>query len=118
VSPARSFVISAAAAIATFCGGALAQEDGSGDSGDESSAARDELPAPSEPWLAEPGNWAVDFNAAQVACYNGSMRACDSIWLSKRVFSRTFLDQYGHTCGGRVENRARDRCVEIFPGHD
>ena len=42
----------------------------------------EDLPAPSEPWLAEPGDWAADFNEAQVACFNGSMSACDGIWLS------------------------------------
>ena len=36
-----------------------------------------DLPSPIEPSLAEPGDWAADFNDAQVACYNGSMSACD-----------------------------------------
>lgn len=39
----------------------------------------DDLPPPSEPLLTEPDDWAADFNDAQVACYNGSMGACDSI---------------------------------------
>jgi len=84
----------------------------------EPQAPGDDLPAPAEPWLPEAGNWAADFNEAQIACYQGSMRACDSIWLSKRVLFGTFLDRYGHTCGGRVENRARDHCIDIFPGHE
>jgi hypothetical protein len=90
----------------------------------------DDLPAPSEPQLAEPGDWAADFNDAQIACYNGSMGACDSIWLSKRVLSDTFLYNYGRTCGGRVDlDELRQagafrlqgpslHCSEIFPGHD
>jgi len=80
--------------------------------------------------LAEQGDWAADFNEAQVACYNGSMRACDSIWLSNRVLSDTFLHNYGRTCGGRVSLDELRRagafrlqgpslhCVEIFPGHE
>ena len=50
-------------------------------------AYADDLRAPSEPLLAEPGDWAADFNEAQLACYKGSMSACDGIWLSKRVLS-------------------------------
>ena len=42
-----------------------------------------DLPSPIEPSLAEPGDWAADFNDAQVACYNGSMSACDSICLKR-----------------------------------
>lgn len=82
----------------------------------------DELPDPQEPMLAEPGDWAADFNEAQLACYQGSMRACDSIWLSERVLLDSFLDHYGRTCGGRVDlreiRRANLNCTEAFPGHD
>jgi hypothetical protein len=78
----------------------------------------DDLPPPSEPLLAEPGDWAADFNDAQTACYNGSMGACDSIWLSQRVLIDTFLHKYGYTCGGRVDRRGVDHCTEIFPGHE
>jgi hypothetical protein len=90
----------------------------------------EDLPAPSEPWLAEPGDWAADFNEAQVACFNGSMSACDGIWLSKRVLSDTFLYNYGRTCGGRVSLDELRRagafrlqgpslhCIEIFRGHE
>jgi hypothetical protein len=60
----------------------------------------DDLPPPSEPWLTEPDHWDADFNDAQTACYNGSMGACDSIWLSQRVLIVTFLHKYGYTCGG------------------
>ncbi len=78
----------------------------------------DDLPPPSEPWLAEPGDWAADFNDAQTACYNGSMGACDSIWLSQRVLIDTPLHNYGYTCGGRVDRRGVVHCTEIFPGHE
>ena len=81
-----------------------------------------DLPYAEEPWLAEPGDWSADFNEAQTACYQGSMRACDSIWLDDRVLIDTFLGQYGRTCGGRVDiseiRRANVTCVEAFPGHE
>jgi hypothetical protein len=53
------------------------------------------------------GHWDADFNDAQTACYDGSMGACDSIWLSQRVLINTFLHKYGYTCGGRVDRGAR-----------
>ena len=81
-----------------------------------------DLPSAQEPWLAEPGDPYADFNEAQTACYQGSMRACDSIWLDERVLIDTFLGQYGRTCGGRVDiseiRRADVTCVEAFPGHE
>ena len=48
-------------------------------------AYSDDLRAPSQPLLAEPGDWAADFNEAQLACYKGSMSACDGIWLSNAL---------------------------------
>jgi hypothetical protein len=80
-----------------------------------------DLPAAAEPWLAVPGDWAADFNRAQIACYEGSMGACDSIWLNDRVLLDSWLHQYGRTCGGRADLRAIRRanlsCTEAFPGH-
>ena len=80
------------------------------------------LPSAEEPWLAEAGNWAADFNQAQIACYQGSMRACNSIWLNQRVLLNSWLGKYGRTCGGRAElraiRRADLRCTEAFPGYD
>ena len=99
-------------------------------SGCDTWAARaddDDLPPPSEPSLAEPGHWDADFNDAQIACYNGSMSACDSIHLNNRVLFDTFLHNYGRSCGGRVDlialrraesGRPLIRCTEIFPGHE
>ena len=81
-----------------------------------------DLPPPAEPSLAEPGDWAGDFNEAQIACYQGSMGACDDIWLDDRVLLDSFLGQYGRTCGGRVDLDAIRRedltCTEAFPGHE
>lgn len=80
------------------------------------------LPSAAEPRQAEPGDWAADFNEAVIACYEGSMSACDSIWLSKRVLFDTWLYDYGRTCGGRADLRAIRRadltCTEAFPGHE
>jgi hypothetical protein len=81
-------------------------------------AFANDLPPPSEPSLAEPGDWAADFNEAQIGCYNGSMSACDVIWLSNRVLLDSFLGRYGRTCGGRVDKPAGVRCTEIFPEHE
>ena len=89
---------------------------------DATAQTANDLPPAAEPVLAEPGDWAADFNEAQVACYQGSMSACDSIWLSDRVLLDTFLSEYGRSCGGRVDareiSRANLTCAEAFPGHD
>ena len=78
--------------------------------------------AQAEPQLAQPGDWAADFNDAQIACYQGSMQACDSIWTSDRVLMDTFLYDYGRTCGGRVDEREIRRanlsCVEAAAGQE
>jgi len=79
-------------------------------------------PAAEEPRLAEQGNYYADFNEAQIACYEGSMRACDVIWLSDRILIDSWLGQYGRTCGGRADLRAIRRanvtCAEAFPGNE
>ena len=84
--------------------------------------AQSDLPEPQKPWLAEPGDWAADFNELQVACYEGHVSACDSMWKSDRVLFDTFLYEYGRSCGGRVDRRQISRSglssSEAFPGHD
>jgi len=83
--------------------------------------AQSDLPAAQEPQLAEEGDWAADFNQLQIACYEGHMGACDSLWKSNRVLFDTWLFNYGRTCGGRVDlreiRRADLTCTEAFPGH-
>jgi hypothetical protein len=90
-------------------------------------ARADDLPPAIEPSLAESDDWAADFNEAQIACFNGSMSACDSIYSNNRVPFDTFLHNYGRSCGGRVDlpalrraesGRSLIRCTEIFPGHE
>jgi hypothetical protein len=82
----------------------------------------DDLPMAAEPLLGEEGDWSADFNEAQIACYQGSMSACDSIWLDDRVLLDSLLGQYGRTCGGRADHReislAGLTCREAFPGHE
>jgi len=89
---------------------------------DTRAQSADDLPTALEPQMAEPGDWAADFNQAQMACYEGHMRACDSIWKSDRVLFDTWLFNYGRTCGGRVGlreiRRADLSCSDAFPGHD
>jgi hypothetical protein len=94
---------------------------------DASAQSAGDLPEAAEPQLCSDGYWCADFNQAQIACYLGSMQACDSIWLSERVLSNTGLHDYGRSCGGRVDVIALRRafsggyreptCAEIFPGH-
>jgi hypothetical protein len=54
---------------------------------DTRAQSEDDLPEAVEPRLAEEGDWAADFNQAVIACYNGSMSACDSIWLASGSYS-------------------------------
>jgi hypothetical protein len=81
-----------------------------------------DLPDASEPWLADPSDRYAEFNEAQIACHQGSMLACDSIWLDERILMDSALAQYGRTCGGRVAlreiRRANITCSEAFPDHD
>jgi hypothetical protein len=85
--------------------------------------AQSDLPEPQEsPQLAEEGNWDADFNQLQIACYEGHMSACDSLWKNNRVLTDTFLYNFGRSCGARVDRRQISRsgldCAEAFPGHD
>ena len=89
--------------------------------GESRTRAQTPLPPAQEPLLSEPGDRYAVYNQAQIACYRGSMKACDSIWMDDRVLMDTFLYNYGRTCGGRVDLRTIRRegvsCVEAFPGH-
>jgi hypothetical protein len=90
--------------------------------GEGRTRAQTPLPPPQEPQLAEPGDRYAVYNEAQVACYRGSMRACDSLGLNDRILMDSFLGQYGGSCGGRVNLRAMRRsdhnCRTAFPGND
>src|SRR5687767_13691730 len=54
-----------------------------------------ELPTPEEPWLAEQGDRWAEYKELQIACYQGSMSACDSIWLDERLLLDSLLSKYG-----------------------
>ena len=79
-------------------------------------------PAQEPPQLAEPGDRYAVYNQAVIACYRGSMKACDSVGLNERILMDSLLAQYGRTCGGRVNLRAMRRsdhtCSTAFPGND
>ena len=83
----------------------------------------EDLPPPTEePLLAEPGDRWSEYNELQIACYQGSMSACDSIWLDERLLLDSLLSKYGRTCAGRADHREISRasllCTEAFPGHE
>jgi hypothetical protein len=77
-------------------------------------ASADELPAPGEPPLGS------EYDDTVLACYNGSMTACDALWMDDRILMDSLLGKYGRTCGGRLERasqRQGNSCVEFF-GHE
>ena len=45
----------------------------------------DDLPPAEEPWLGEPDDRYAIYNDAVMACYEGSMTACDEISLDERI---------------------------------
>ena len=107
----RAFVVSFVASVCLF---------GASDGWAQYTA---DLPPPTEePWLAEPGDRWSEYNELQIACYQGSMSACDSIWLDERLLLDSWLSKYGRTCGGRADHREISRlsllCTEAFPGHE
>ena len=77
-------------------------------------ASADDLPAPGEPPLGS------DYDDTVLACYQGSMAACDALWMDDHILMDSALGQYGRTCGGRLERPSQRRgnsCVEFF-GHE
>jgi hypothetical protein len=90
--------------------------------GEDRTRAQSALPPAQEPQLADPGDRYAVYNQAQIACYRGSMKACDSLGLNDRILMDSFLGQYGGSCGGRVNLRAMRRsdhtCTTAFPGND
>ena len=76
--------------------------------------ADDDLPAPGEPPLGS------EYDDTVLACYRGSMTACDALWLDDHILLDSALGKYGRTCGGRLERgsqRQGNSCVEFF-GHE
>jgi hypothetical protein len=63
--------------------------------------AQDVLP-PSEPPLADSG-WTVPYNELLIACYQGTMAACDRVSHDKGMVFDTPIFDYAATCGGRLD---------------
>jgi hypothetical protein len=77
-------------------------------------ASADDLPDPGEPPLGS------EYDDTVMAYYNGSMTACDALWMDEHILMDSALGKYGRTCGGRLERasqRQGNTCVEFF-GHE
>jgi hypothetical protein len=77
-------------------------------------ASADDLPDAGEPPLGS------EYDDTVMACYNGSMTACDALWMDDHILMDSALGKYGRTCGGRLERasqRQGNSCVEFF-GHE
>jgi len=69
--------------------------------------AEDEF-LPTEPPLADSG-WTVRYNDLLIACYQGTMDACDRVASDPGMISDTPIYDYVATCGGRLDRRAARR---------
>jgi hypothetical protein len=57
---------------------------------------------PTEPPLAGSG-WTVRYNELLVACYQGTMAACDRVASDRGMVFDTPIYNYAATCGGRLD---------------
>ena len=57
---------------------------------------------PTEPPLADSG-WTVPYNELLLACYQGTMDACDRVASDRGMISDTPIYNYAATCGGRLD---------------
>jgi hypothetical protein len=57
---------------------------------------------PTEPPLADSG-WTARYNELLVACYQGTMDACDRVASDRGMVFDTPIYNYAATCGGRLE---------------
>jgi hypothetical protein len=80
--------------IATVCCLALSGLSGT-------SLAEDEY-FPTEPPLADSG-WTVPYNELLIACYRGTMDACDRVASDRGMVFNTPIYNYASTCGGRLD---------------
>jgi len=58
---------------------------------------------PTEPPLADSG-WTVRYNELLVACYQGTMEACDRVASDRGMVFDTPVYNYAATCGGRLDS--------------
>ena len=57
---------------------------------------------PTEPPLANSG-WTVRYNGLLIACYEGTMEACDSVASDRGMVFDTPIYNWAATCGGRLD---------------
>jgi hypothetical protein len=57
---------------------------------------------PTEPPLADSG-WTVPYNELLLACYRGTMGACDRVASDRGMIFDTPIYNYAATCGGRLD---------------
>jgi hypothetical protein len=57
---------------------------------------------PTEPPLADSG-WTVRYNELLLACYQGTMDACDRVASDRGMVFDTPIYNYAATCGGRLD---------------
>ena len=65
-------------------------------------ASAQETLYPTEPPLADSG-WTVPYNELLLACYQGTMAACDRVANDKGMVWDTAISDYASTCGGRLD---------------
>ena len=63
--------------------------------------AEDEF-LPTDPPLADSG-WTVPYNELLLACYQGTMSACDRVASDRGMVFDTPIYSYAATCGGRLD---------------
>ena len=71
-------------------------------SGLSEAALADDAYYPTEPPLADSG-WTVRYNELLLACYQGSMEACDRVASDRGMVFDTPIYNYAATCGGRLD---------------
>ena len=65
-------------------------------------ALADELLYPTEPPIADSG-WTARYNELLLACYRGTMEACDRVASDRGMVFDTPIYNYAATCGGRLD---------------
>ena len=65
-------------------------------------ALADDVFFPTEPPIANSG-WTVRYNELLLACYQGTMDACDRVASDRGMVFDTPIYDYAATCGGRLD---------------
>jgi hypothetical protein len=87
-----------------------------------SPVASADLPSPQPPPTGGDPGWA----ALAQSCYNGHMRACDSLADQTKAANAPVYQNYGFSCGGRVNYQPGGQasgaptyiyCVDQFPNY-